>query len=199
MYAKSSQLVFMPATNDSLNTIFDYKNLFSVEECEKIMALGKAQAEREGRLDPTIDQSDLPPARSSKVTWFHLEENNKWIFERVKALVELVNEHYKFEISGMYEAIQFSRYEKGDYYHWHQDLGPGTYSIRKISVVIHLSEPGQFEGGELQTMQSGQPAACQWEQGSATIMPAYEAHRVTEMLSGERYSLVCWVSGPCFK
>ena len=199
MYAKGSQLVFMPATNDSLNTIFDYKNLLTQEECDKIIALGKSMTEKEGKLDPSVDETEVAPARSSKVAWFHLGEENQWIFERVKALVELVNEHYKFEISGMFEAIQFSRYDEGDFYHWHQDLGPGTYSIRKISVVIHLSNPEDFTGGELQTMQSGQPASCQWERGSATIMPAYEAHRVTKLESGHRHSLVCWVSGPHFK
>ena len=45
--------------------------------------------------------------------------------------------------NGLNEDIQFTEYDESyqGHYSWHTDLGSGTSSTRKLSIVVQLSEP----------------------------------------------------------
>jgi PKHD-type hydroxylase len=201
MYAKDQSMVFLPACNDQLNSVFHYKDFLTPSECQHLIDYGEALGLEPSKIlnDSEHDEYVVSEVRKAKMTSFHITEELKPIFDRIQQLTEICNEQFNFHLTGMFEALQFVRYEEGDGYGWHKDVGPGQLSMRKIAVVIHLSTPGDFEGGNLQTMKEGVPANCEWARGSATIMPAYETHRVTEITKGTRYSLMCWVSGHPFK
>lgn len=49
------------------------------------------------------------------------------------------------------EHIQYTVYNSNDegHYDWHVDMGPGK-ARRKLSLVCQLSDPSEYEGGELQ-------------------------------------------------
>jgi PKHD-type hydroxylase len=79
------------------------------------------------------------------------------------------------------------------------DIGHGSGSLRKISVVIQLSDPTEYEGGELQVMNGEEPyRVCNKEKGSLIMFPSFLLHRVTPVTKGCRRSLVLWISGPPF-
>jgi PKHD-type hydroxylase len=70
--------------------------------------------------------------------------------------------------------------------------------IRKISVVILLSDPEEYDGGEfeiclngnLDSIESMKPKA-----GDVIFFASWMPHRVAPVTRGTRKSLVAWVMG----
>jgi PKHD-type hydroxylase len=111
---------------------------------------------------------------------------------------------FGFDIDYLKE-IQFTTYKGSENgkYDWHCDTfwgNPRTYD-RKISVVIQLSDPSDYEGGMFEFDH-------QWEQplkedlmkkGTVIAFPSFIQHRVTPVTEGIRKSLVAWIEGPKFR
>jgi PKHD-type hydroxylase len=124
-------------------------------------------------------------------------EETRWIYEKLWAAVEEVNQRYRFEILGVRE-VQIARYRQGDFYDWHLDIGKADTSSRKLSLSVQLSAPDDYVGGELviHGYENEKPVK---EIGSLIVFPSYLSHRVNEVTTGERWSLVAWVHGPPFR
>jgi predicted 2-oxoglutarate/Fe(II)-dependent dioxygenase YbiX len=104
------------------------------------------------------------------------------------------------------EEPQFLRYTAGDFFVAHQDgntpLIRDDTRFRKVSLVIFLSDRGDYDGGELQ-LQGKYPdydvrEIAPAEPGTLVAFPAETTHEVTPLTRGERYSIVSWyrVSSP---
>lgn len=99
------------------------------------------------------------------------------------------------------ENTQIGRYKSTDegHYDWHMDAGPPKDGVqRKLSISILLSDPSDFEGGELQ-FKDIEDQKILTKQGSIVVFPSFIEHRVTPVTKGVRYSAVTWVQGPSFK
>jgi PKHD-type hydroxylase len=98
------------------------------------------------------------------------------------------------------ERIQISRYVDGGHYSYHKDTElPDNQKItRKLSAVLFLSEPKDYEGGIFE-FQDLEGQFDKQTQGSIIVFPSYVKHRVTPVTSGERYTAVAWALGPAFK
>ena len=110
------------------------------------------------------------------------------------------NEFFKFNLSEIND-IQYTEYDESykGHYDWHLDTGNDTNTTRKLSVVIQLSDPSEYDGGELQVHNGESPyRICNKEKGSMIMFPSFLRHRVTPVTKGTRRSLVLWVSGPPF-
>jgi PKHD-type hydroxylase len=66
-----------------------------------------------------------------------------------KAIREINDALYGFVVSQFKEGFQLTRYEVGDYYGPHFDIGPGRLTERKLSLTVQLSAPEDYTGGEL--------------------------------------------------
>ena len=128
------------------------------------------------------------------------------------------------------ETIQYTKYGVGDYYNWHQDSGLNTYYepikteqavegsldnndeflinsvkinceiVRKLSFSIQLSDPDDYEGGNLQLMdENNKSYIAPRQRGSIILFDSRTPHRVQKVRSGERKSIVGWVVGPRWK
>jgi predicted 2-oxoglutarate/Fe(II)-dependent dioxygenase YbiX len=98
------------------------------------------------------------------------------------------------------EEPQFLRYTAGDFFVAHQDGNTPVIRddtrFRKVSLVIFLSERGDYDGGELQLhgkyphfdVRESAPA----EPGTLVAFPAETTHEVTPLTRGERYTIVSW-------
>lgn len=138
--------------------------------------------------------------RRSQVAWLANTPDTKWIFERLADVVSKVNmQHFRFDLTGFGEQLQLTNYDQSEngMYGWHQDYN-ATMS-RKLSMAIQLTDPSEYEGGNLQVMTSGQPENVRKQRGLIAVFPAYTLHQVTPVTQGSRQSLVAWVSGPPFK
>ena len=104
-------------------------------------------------------------------------------------------------IPDLLSSIKDGRYE------WHQDIGPDLGSIRKISITVQLSEPDDYEGGDLELWLGGNYEECKKEgfiksprkAGCVFLFPSYMMHRVAPLTKGTRKSFVLWLGGAHYR
>lgn len=136
--------------------------------------------------------------------WPHQDEL-EWLFERIRDRVSWTNQDfYRFDLHGLLEGIQYLKYsvdeeEKPGHYRWHQDYGGGYSSHRKLSVMIQLSAPIEYEGCRLKMFTSEEFEVPTLARGTGVIFPSWQPHMVTPITGGMRRALACWVSGPQFR
>ena len=99
--------------------------------------------------------------------------------------------------------LKMIEYEKGGHYTWHADFNPGTCSLRKLVAIIQLTDPSEYEGGDvqfgIQDKHTKEWYTMNKLKGSLTLFPAFLCHNVTPVTKGKRISLVAWVTGPQFR
>jgi PKHD-type hydroxylase len=176
---------------------------FTPEECRRIVALAEPECAEVGSIE---GDDEVDRVRSSSVSWLAADDDTWWIFERLARLVREANEGWGFDLVGFEEELQYTRYDgPGDHYTWHRDGLDGDVSTRKITVVVQLTDPGGYDGAQLELpdrlADPEDPDRLRHVngQGSAVVFPAYEYHRVTPLRHGRRRSLVAWVAGPPFR
>jgi PKHD-type hydroxylase len=106
---------------------------------------------------------------------------------------------WQYEVNGQ-ENLQFAEYGPNQHYDWHVDVFPLAVSPtdRKISIICLLSDPEEFEGGDLEIKLYSQYKAP-LKKGTIIAFPSILEHRVTPVISGLRRSAVVWMTGPRFK
>jgi len=189
--------------NTNLQQWFRFPQGFSPQECDMIVASFKNQAlvkasvgdEDHGGVDETV--------RRSSIFWIPKVKRYDWIYKRILDLIGKSNdEFFHFDLNEIAETLQFTKYGPGEKYDWHVDGGGiQLQGLRKLSLVIQLSDPCDYEGGELQigTSTDDKIEVADKNKGCTIIFPSYMRHRATEVTKGTRYSLVLWVSGPPFR
>lgn len=141
--------------------------------------------------------------RSSSIKWIPKNEYWFWLYDKLMNMaLEANNALWKFDLISVPELIQYTEYYdyKEGHYDWHQDIGPGIGSHRKVSITVQLSNPDEYEGGDLELWQGGK-SIHKAEKGAGVvfIFPSYMMHRVTKITKGTRRSFVLWVGGDHYK
>ena len=137
--------------------------------------------------------------RSSTISWLDIHRD-KDIVDRLMQFVQSSNRtNFGVDIMGPYE-LQYTEYHgraQGKY-DWHQDvwLESSRPFDRKLSVVVQLSDPEQYEGGAFEFFGLQQPGVNFAPRGSMLIFPSFLQHRVLPVTKGVRRSLVSWIEGP---
>jgi PKHD-type hydroxylase len=177
-----------------------WQGTFNDEEIQKIVEYAQAQNAGDGRIGGDVCD---PEYRRSQVSWISFNNDTAWIFDRLAWVTRNLNgQFYRFDLYGFCEPIQFTVYDESmeGHYEWHQDSGTGHKDApRKLSVVVQLSDPSEYEGGELELMTSKEPTQVLKQKGLAAAFPSYILHRVTPVTKGTRRTLVIWTSGPAFR
>jgi PKHD-type hydroxylase len=117
---------------------------------------------------------------------------------------EVNRNHFGLDINFLND-IQYATYYGStfDKYDWDEDVfwANPTMNHRKISVIIQMSDPSEYEGGNVEldpTIVQPDPQALK-QKGAMLIFPSFLRHRVTPVTSGVRSSLVSWIEGPKFR
>ena len=137
--------------------------------------------------------------RRSKIFWLPKTDEFIELYKMFHELIGKCNaDFYQFKLTEITEQIQYTVYNAEDqgYYDWHIDMGPNK-ARRKLSLVCQLSDPSEYEGGELQ-INTGNVIVPEKEKGTVILFPSYLLHRVTPVTKGTRRSLVLWIEGPAF-
>jgi PKHD-type hydroxylase len=173
-----------------------FKDTFTPVELDAIIRIGEQIEMDKGRTGG----GSSTKVRDSYVSWFFPNDVTGWVFERMAAMVTTMNEQFfRFELDGFLQGFQFTKYTApGQHYTWHCDRG-GGHGVRKLSISVLLSDPDDYEGGDLELKFGEEEQKAERVRGMATIFPSWSLHRVTPVTKGTRYSLVAWVSGPPFK
>jgi len=169
--------------------------VFTPEECGQLIAdftphLKPASVE-------ALDSAQSASIRKSSAVFVFPNRSTNWVFERFANAIREINDAvYGFDVREFREGFQFTRYEVGEYYGPHFDIGPGKLTERKLSLTVQLSSPEEYTGGELIIYPEFVAAK---DQGSMTVFPSFMCHNVCPVKTGVRYSLVSWLAGPQFK
>lgn len=171
---------------------------FSPGECALILARGAALALGLATVrDGTGARYHQPERRRSTVGWFRPGDDPDIdpVFVKIWAIASAENARLKVDIERIPE-LQFTRYEAAaaGHFAWHADVGVLSADgfERRLSVVIMLSDPAEYEGGQFELEGGGSvPLAL----GDVIVFPSTALHRVTPVTAGTRHSLVAWVEG----
>ncbi|MCO6360316.1 2OG-Fe(II) oxygenase [Roseivirga pacifica] len=144
---------------------------------------------------------DMPDLRKSTVTFLEPDdaEYAPIIHKLAQLAIQVNQQRYAFDLSGIYEPLQIAQYDSNDFFDWHTDFSNGQASTRKLSLSVQLSEPSSYEGGDLQFKINTNEINAPKSLGTVVIFPSFIQHRVTPITSGSRKSLVAWITGPHFK
>ena len=127
------------------------------------------------------------------------------------------------------ESMQYTRYGEGEYYKWHNDAGLSifykpemievagqttidnqdlhrdflnkqTELVRKLSFTLQLSDPDDYEGGNVELInEANENYIAPRERGTMILFDSRTQHRVNKVTKGTRRSIVGWVLGPRWK
>jgi PKHD-type hydroxylase len=173
-----------------------FSNGFNDKEIKEIKDL----ASKLTKQDAVTGQGTVSTYRKSEVCWIDEEESSQWIYDKIGELAAVANkEMWNFDIWGFPDNLQYTIYHgNGGHYDWHLDLGPNM-SNRKLSVVVQLAGPNEYEGGDLEINVGGSILTVPREKGLVCFFPSFLLHRVTPTTAGTRISLVTWLGGNNFR
>ena len=175
-----------------------YQGLLLPHEIDRIQKFWEAAQTIPATVDG--DQSIRQDLRKSSVMFIENNPQNDWIYRRMAgAAIKTNNERYWFDLLGFHEQLQLTRYSAGDFFEWHLDFGAGDISVRKLSITVQLSDPNDYEGGDLQFMINQNIIDAPRERGTVIIFPSFILHRVTPITRGKRESIVGWGAGPPYR
>jgi PKHD-type hydroxylase len=186
-----------------------FYNQLTPAECNQVIEYGLTHTPVQGTIGhgggTTIVQPDF---RQSTVRWFKRSDPKlHWLYLRMEDMALQANAiSFGFDIAG-FRDVQFTEYDgaKKGHYDWHEDncwKGSTPYD-RKLSMVIQLSDPTTYKGGQLELQNDpfhntpGNKVLV--NQGDVIVFPSHNRHRVTDVTEGMRYSLVTWFIGPRFR
>jgi PKHD-type hydroxylase len=183
---------------DQTNFYAFWNNAFSKLECETIINIAKNKGLTEGKTGGKVDIEI--EVRDSKISWLYPNDNMDWVFRRVTDIILNLNERFfKFDLFAINEGFQFTNYQSpSGKYGKHVDRGINT-PVRKLSISIQLTNPDEYEGGELYLYEDDKGTLMDKTQGTLILFPSYVLHEVMTVTKGERNSLVTWVTGKQFK
>ena len=176
---------------------------FTPEEVDAIIDLEELQKFEKATLGAEGKQKIQKKNRDSEVSWIYCDPKSQWVFDKFGTLVGYVNHDvFMYDIDG-FEYFQYTKYKKNQHYTWHYDvLMEYAPWERKISATVMLSDPDEYEGGELEIIANGNfenPLILKPKKGDVIFFASWMLHRVAPIKSGTRKTLVCWVMGkrPC--
>ncbi len=186
---------------------------FNAEFCQRIIDTGEAT----DTMNAAVAHDPTNSVRNSTVAWLRRKPETAWLYEAVTQLVNDTNARlWNWQIT-MAESMQYTHYGAGQHYGWHTDQRRKPYPdddkrwpglLRKLSVVVSLSEADAYEGGDfmLEVLETPPDVAEKRlktitevrQMGAAVIFPSHLYHQVTPVTAGTRRSLVAWYVGPPF-
>ena len=162
--------------------------------------------------------------RNSKNAWVPAHH---WIGGFIWNYIDRANrENFLYDVKNIDgQNMQYTQYGPGEFYGWHNDEGiasqykpiaandqsntegratdfinTNSSSIRKLSFIMQLSDPDDYEGGNVQLMdEGGNHYVAPRKRGTIVLFDSRTQHRVLKVTKGTRKSIVGWVVGPRWK
>ena len=207
------------------NYYYYFQSALTPRFCDELIKYGISQQEQlaltggqtnkiqEGKDLKEEDIVDLKKKRDSNIVWL----NDRWIYKEIQPFIHQANRLAGWNFDWDYsEACQFTKYKLNQFYDWHCDSWEAPYAnpdnkdtngkIRKLSVTCSLSDPKDYEGGELEFQFRNQDDPTPKKKcveilprGSICVFPSFVWHEVKPVTKGIRYSLVIWSLGYPFR
>ncbi len=105
-------------------------------------------------------------------------------------------EFQRIALPRVIQKPMFNRYAAGMTYGAHVDdalMGNNEQWRTDVSVTVFLSQPDEYEGGELEINSGVGPQTVKLPAGWAVVYPSSTVHQVMPVTEGERLAAITWV------
>jgi PKHD-type hydroxylase len=187
------------------NYYWYFKKALPKNTCENIIKTYKNKKFHKGTIGVKDKAKANLKTRNTNVVFI----DEPWLYREIQPFTNVANRNANWNFNlDWTEKIQFGCYRKNSHYDWHCDSTTVNKEnrYRKVSTIVMLSNPSDYEGGQLKfqfrnnidptiedTLVDGNL------QGNIIVFPSYVWHKVEPVTKGVRYSLVTWTWGPPFK
>ena len=192
--------------NDDFKFSIQIPNFFSPEKCDEILKdIMESEQDVIGCVGDENGTAILPEIRKTNEWYLFDQPHNefrpdktnkdwKWLQDKMFQMVNIVNDSvFHFDIDGCDDELKLIEYTKGGFYGWHTDFNAGSCSNRKLVAIVQLTDPSEYEGGEvqfgIQDKHTKEWYTMNQLKGSLTIFPTFLSHNVTPVTKGTRYVL----------
>lgn len=121
----------------------------------------------------------------------HLAAVRRRFDDKMDKLLKPLAGHFWAHKLTDHEGTQIVRYAPGGHYIVHSDVGPRTRN-RYYSVVCYLNDAFEGGGTRFPALDYAVTPQC----GKAILFPSHYLHGGEPVISGEKYILVSWITGP---
>jgi PKHD-type hydroxylase len=162
---------------------------------------------------------DVDYSNHRDIAYVGVKPYSHWIYDILeRCTLEANDSLFQFDINYVTDPLHYVIYpepdttgetgekrESGGFLDWHMDIGHEEVNRRKLATIVLLSDPKDFEGGELLVWNGGNPydpnkiIKVPLRKGDACVFPTFYMHQVTPVTKGERRALVYWTGGAPFK
>jgi PKHD-type hydroxylase len=181
-----------------------YKSFFDKQTCLRIIRDAEKIPSQAAHLGVGSNITQDNNVRRSEIRF--IDKDNiqfKYVFDALwKNAIESNNVFFDFHLSKL-DFIQIAKYDsayKGEYKSHHDVFwlnGDPKYH-RKLSCVIQLSDPNDYDGGDLEINEASEtpPKEDIRQQGTMIFFPSFLRHQAHPVTRGTRYSIAAWFEGP---
>jgi PKHD-type hydroxylase len=175
---------------------------FTTEQLDSIVSICDGYTKQDASIGTTGEVKS--EVRKTEVSWIDYNAETGFIYDNLGNIARRLNgQFFNFDIWGFQEHLQYTVYgDEESHYTWHMDRGMSRNSgsgPRKLSLVLQLSDPSEYEGGDLQLFTQAEPITIEKKRGLVVAFPSFIMHRVTPVTSGIRKTMVVWLTGPSFR
>jgi PKHD-type hydroxylase len=181
-----------------------FKSYFDKNTCNEILEKAKLIETQDAVLGLNNDPQVNFEYRRSKVRFLNSDD---WRFKDLftdlwKTAIMANRDFFNFHITKL-DFVQLAEYDasyQGEYKEHHDVfwLNNDPDYHRKMTAVIQLSDPNDYEGGDLVVTETVTPPGPTEfrDQGTIIFFPSFLRHKATPVIRGTRYSIAAWFEGP---
>lgn len=181
---------------------YNKPGLLTPKECARVIKHAKRNYEPREAVVGHGANARHDEMRTSTVRWLsYADLDLLWLRLRIEEQIIIANrEGFGYTLQPSFTEIQFTEYHAtvGGHYDWHEDNSASMKKPmdRKLSFVLQLSDPRDYDGGKFELRGDPLPDGAYTQQGDSLLFRSCLSHRVTPVTRGTRYCLVTWVHGP---
>ncbi|MBJ26987.1 MAG: hypothetical protein CL567_04940 [Alphaproteobacteria bacterium] len=196
----------LPIRNPNVGMVYNYVH-FSEKDCDQIIKSINQDAWQAGGVggySVAGTGSVNNDARKCTEQRLPIDQQSGWPLNKIMFECCNINaQAWRFDLGGFVndDLPYVMRYQatNKDHIDWHMDMGQAQNASRKLGFSIQLSNPDDYEGGDLEFHNVSVEKKDIRKRGTLILFPAYWLHRVTAITSGERQVVVGWVHGPSYR
>jgi predicted 2-oxoglutarate/Fe(II)-dependent dioxygenase YbiX len=136
---------------------------------------------------------EIADARRSWEQVYHNHTRFAWIKARLNNHVRTALDQFGLTMPAIHypQGLRFLKYDSAEtgFQNWHTDKSKQS---RILTCVVQLTDPDEYQGARLEFQSPILSKQVPVQQGSLIIFPSEQIHRVSECISGIRYSLIVW-------
>jgi PKHD-type hydroxylase len=168
--------------------------LFNDEDCKTILDGCLEDLWIKSRV---VGEKELHSSKRQKIRG----EVEGFPFQHIRSITKQANDEiYDFRLLGIIDQDfpQIFKYSENDYYDWHIDITPMA-TTRKMSFIINLSDKSEYQGGELEFLNTDTSKIDCNTKGSIVIFPSFLTWKINSVTSGEKNIILGNVHGAIFR